>query len=213
MLNIRPFVCNMLQENCFIVNDETSEAVIIDCGAYFEDERQAIVSYIRNNHLKPRHLLCTHGHFDHCFGNDTIWHEFGLQPEVASEDEWLMDISRQMHDMMGVDYPGEVPPIGRFLNKDDTITFGSHSLKVLPTPGHTPGGVCFYCQEEKVVFTGDTLFHQSIGRTDFDRGSWNQLMDSLKTVVAKLPADTTVYCGHGPKTTIGTELSCNPYLR
>ena len=213
MLSIRPFVCNMLQENCFIVSDETAEAVIIDCGAYFTDERQAIVSYIRDNHLKPIHLLCTHGHFDHCFGNDTIWREFGLKPEVSQADEWLMDISHQMKDMMGVDYPNEVPPLGRFLQDNDTITFGSHQLNVLLTPGHTPGGVCFYCKEEKVVFTGDTLFHQSVGRTDFDRGSWEQLMNSLTTVIAILPADTTVYCGHGPQTTIGTELRINPYLR
>ena len=216
MLSIKTFVCNMLQENCFVVSDETCEAVIIDCGAYFEDEREAIVRYIRGNNLTPRHLLCTHGHFDHCFGNDTIWREFGLQPEVAAPDEWLMDISHQMHDMMGVDYPREVPPYTLLPTPQadsPRISFGTHQFSVLPTPGHTPGGVCYYCEEEKVVFTGDTLFHQSVGRTDFDGGSWEQLMQSLTTVVAKLPADTTVYCGHGPQTTIATELRCNPYLR
>lgn len=83
---------------------------------------------------------------------------------------------------------------------------------MLHTPGHTPGGLCFYCEEEKLVFTGDTLFRQSVGRTDFERGSWEQLVDSLHRVVAKLPPDTTVLCGHGPQTTIGQELKTNPYL-
>lgn len=211
-LEIKGFVCNMLQENCFVVSDETDEAVVIDCGAYFEDEREAIVKYIRDKRLKVKHLLCTHGHFDHCFGNDTIWREFGVEPEVSAQDEWLMDIGSQMKQMMGVDYQREVPPTGRLLNGGDIITFGHHQLKVIETPGHTPGGICFYCEEGNVLFTGDTLFHQSIGRTDFERGSYNQLMESLKTV-ASLPEDTIIYCGHGPQTTIGTELRCNPYLR
>ena len=211
MMEVKEFVCNMLQENCYVVNDETGEAVVIDCGAYFEDEREAIVEYIKNKELTVKHLLCTHGHFDHCFGNDTIWREFGVKPEVSAEDEWLMDIGRQMRQMMGADYQREVPPVGRKFKGDEVITFGNHQLKVMETPGHTPGGVCFYCESEKVVFTGDTLFHQSIGRTDFERGSYTQIMESLK-MLAKLPTETTVYCGHGPQTTIGTELRCNPYL-
>ncbi len=213
MLQIKNFVCNTLQENSYVVSDETSEAVIIDCGAYFDDERKAIVNYILERNLKPTHLLCTHGHFDHCFGNDTIWHEYGLKPEVMAEDEWLMDIKSQMKSMMGIDYQREVPPTGHLLKAGEIITFGTHQFTVLSTPGHTPGGVCFYCEAEKVVFTGDTLFRMSVGRTDFDRGSWEQLMKSLTTVIAHLPADTTAYCGHGPQTTIGDELRYNPYLR
>lgn len=211
MMEVKEFVCNMLQENCYVVNDETSEAVVIDCGAYFEDEREAIVEYIKSKNLKVRHLLCTHGHFDHCFGNDTIWRAFDVKPEVSAKDEWLMDIGSQMRRMMGTSYDREVPPTGKLLNDGNVVRFGNHELKVMETPGHTPGGVCYYCEEEKVVFTGDTLFHQSIGRTDFERGSYTEIMKSLRTL-ARLPEDTTVYSGHGPRTTIGTELRCNPYL-
>lgn len=213
MLNIKRFVCNMLQENCYVVSDESSEAVIIDCGAYFEDERQAVVGYIRNNGLKLTHVLCTHGHFDHCFGNDTLWYEFGLQPEISADDEFLCDIDQQMHSMMGVHYDRESAPVRRFLTTGDAITFGTHSLKILPTPGHTPGGVCFYCAEEHVVFTGDTLFKMSMGRTDFDGGSWPQMLQSLTQTLANLPEQTVVYPGHGPETTIGQELRLNPYMR
>ena len=89
-MKIESLVCNMLQENCYVVSDETKECVIIDCGAFYEEERRALVEYIRNNDLKPVHLLATHGHLDHNFGNDTIFKEFGLKPEIAQADEaWI----------------------------------------------------------------------------------------------------------------------------
>lgn len=201
----------MLQENTYVVSDETREAVVIDCGALYEEERQAIVNYIDKQQLKPVHLLCTHGHFDHNFGNDTIWHTYGLKPEVAVEDEALMDLKTQVEQMIGTGYQNDVPPIGRLLSTDDTISFGSHQLTILPTPGHTRGSVSFYCQSESIVFTGDTLFHMSIGRTDFPGGSWQQMADSLK-LLATLPDETKVYSGHGEPTTIGEERQYNPYI-
>ncbi len=213
MLDIKTFVCNMLQENCYVVSDDTRECVIIDCGAYYDSERRAIVDYIREHQLKPVHLLCTHGHLDHTFGNDTLYDTFGLKPELHSEDEFLAkDLSQQAADMFGMPYDRPTPPIGHFLEADEQVSFGTHHFTVLHTPGHTPGGLCFYCQEEKVVFTGDTLFRMSVGRTDFERGSWEALIISLRTVLATLPADTVAYCGHGPNTTIGEEKSMNPYL-
>lgn len=213
MIQVKSFVFNMLQENCYIVSDDTREAVVIDCGAYYDAERQAVVNYIREHQLTVRHLLCTHGHFDHCFGNDTVWHAFGVGPEISEKDSSLMDLDAQMRSMMGVGFDRESVPVQRFFDEVEVITFGNHRLQVLPTPGHTPGGVCFYCEEEKLVFTGDTLFYMSVGRTDFDGGSWNDLHDSLTKVLAKLPTDTTVLPGHGPRSRIGQELRMNPYLR
>lgn len=213
MIKVRRFVCNMLQENAYVVSDESSEAVVIDCGALYDVERNAIIRYIKDNKLKPVHLLCTHGHFDHVIGNDTITREFGLKPEVAAEDEHLMDLKKQLKDMMGMDYDNEVPPTGRLLTADDTISFGTHSITILPTPGHTPGSVTFYLETEQVAFTGDTLFKMSIGRTDFEGGSWADMTNSLINVLAKLPANTKVYPGHGEPTTIGDELRYNPYMR
>ena len=211
MITIKRFVCNMLQENTYVLSDESSEAVIIDCGALYDEERAAIVGYVKENQLKPVHLLCTHGHFDHNFGNDTIWREFGLKPEVAAEDEWLMDIKAQVRQMIGTDYQHEVPPVGRLLSAGDVITFGSHQLAVMATPGHTRGSVTFYCEAEKAAFTGDTLFQMSIGRTDFESGSPAEMAVSLRQLSA-LPADTAVYAGHGNPTTIGDEVRHNPYM-
>lgn len=211
MIDIKCFVCNTLQENTYVVSDETREAVVIDCGALFDEERAALVNYIKENDLKPVRLLSTHGHFDHNFGNDTIWRAFGLTPDVAAEDEWLMDIKQQVGQMIGIDYQREVPPVGRLLSEHDVVSFGSHRLTVIATPGHTRGSVTFYCEAEQAAFTGDTLFRMSIGRTDFESGSHSDMMNSLKKLAA-LPAGTKVYAGHGASTTIGDELCHNPYM-
>ncbi len=212
MIKIKTFVCNMLQENCYVMSDETNEAVIIDCGAFYPEEQQAIAGYIEREQLTPVRLIATHGHFDHNFGNSFVWHRYGLKPEVTAEDLPLMDIRRQMRSMMGMDYEIEQAPTGRLLNTKDDVTFGSHRLRVLPTPGHSRGSVTLYCDAEHVAFTGDTLFRMSIGRTDFEGGSWSEMCNSLKQVLAALPADTKVYPGHGPLTTIGEEVQYNPYM-
>lgn len=212
MIKIKTFVCNMLQENCYVMSDETNEAVIIDCGAFYPEEQQAFADYIEREQLTPVRLIATHGHFDHNFGNSFVWHRYGLKPEVTAEDLPLMDIRRQMRSMMGMDYEIEQAPTGRLLNTKDDVTFGSHRLRVLPTPGHSRGSVTLYCEAEHVAFTGDTLFRMSIGRTDFEGGSWSEMCNSLKQVLAALPADTKVYPGHGPLTTIGEEVQYNPYM-
>lgn len=213
MLNIKTFMCNLLQENTYVVSDDTKECVIIDCGAYYEEERTAITQYIDNEGLKPVHLLCTHGHFDHNFGIDTIYHAYGLKAEIAEEDGFLInDIPGQFLRMIGVPLKREYPPVGRYFEPNEVIRFGHHELKILKTPGHTPGGVVFYCEAEGIAFSGDTLFRMSVGRTDFEGGSYKELAESLKNVIAKMPAETTVYSGHGPKTIISDELKYNPYL-
>lgn len=212
MLTIQRFECNMLQENCYIISDETKECVICDCGAYYPAERAAIVDYIRDNGLTPVHLLCTHGHIDHNFGNNTIFDEFGLKPEVHNEDQYLMDmLAEQAEALVGITLDYAMPPVGKYFGDGDEITFGSHRLKVIETPGHSKGSVFFYCPEEAIALSGDTLFRNSIGRTDYLGGSMFQIIQSLR-MICQLPDNTVVYPGHGPQTTIGTELSSNPYL-
>lgn len=213
-MNIKRFVCNPLQENCYVVSDDTLECVIIDCGAYYQDEKDALANYIRENKLKPVHLIATHGHLDHNFGNAFIFSEYGLKVEVCSEDDYLIEhMPEQALDLFGMRIEEEQPEVGRWLKDGDTITFGNHTLKILQTPGHTPGSVLLYCEDEHTVFSGDTLFRMSIGRTDFDGGSWQQMENSLKNIVAHLHKETIVLSGHGPQSTIADELIYNPYLR
>ena len=211
-MKIESLVCNMLQENCYVVSDETKECVIIDCGAFYEEERRALVEYIRNNDLKPVHLLATHGHLDHNFGNDTIFKECGLKPEIAQADEaWITNYKEQAMKLYGMTLEMEMPEVGHLLSDKEKIQFGNHTLEVMETPGHSPGSVVFYCEEENVLFTGDTLFQMTIGRTDLEGGSMMQIIQSLR-IIAQLPDNTKVYPGHGYTTTIGYELSRNPYM-
>ena len=213
MINIKTFAFNLLQENTYVVSDDTLECVIIDCGAYYDDERRAITDYISSQGLKPVRLLATHGHWDHNLGIDTIYQTYGLRVEAAKEDDFIIsDIPHNFQSIIGAPLRREYPAVGRFFTPDEVIRFGHHSLQVLKTPGHSPGSVVFYCAEEHTAFTGDTLFRMSVGRTDFDGGSYTQLMSSLANVLAKLPADTVILPGHGPQSTIDYELRYNPYL-
>ena len=212
MLNIKKFTCNMLQENCYVVSDETKECMIVDCGAFYPEERQAIGDYIRPNNLKPMHLVATHGHFDHNFGNDTIYKEFGLKPEIHRKDERLLQtIGDQAMTIVGANIDAEMPAAGRLLSENDTIEFGSHKFVVIETPGHSPGGVFYYCKEENVAFSGDTLFKGSIGRTDFVGGSMFMLIQSLR-MISQMPDEVKLLPGHGPETSIGEEVAHNPYI-
>ena len=214
MISIKTFAFNLLQENTYVVSDDTLECVIIDCGAYYDDERKAITEYIDSQGLKPVHLLATHGHWDHNLGIDTIYQNYGLQVEAAKEDDFIItDIPRNFQSIIGAPLRREYPPVGRYFTPDEIIRFGNHSLQVLMTPGHSPGSVVFYCAEEHTAFTGDTLFRMSVGRTDFDGGSYTDLMASLANVLAKLPSDTVILPGHGPQSTIDYELHYNPYLQ
>ena len=213
-LNIKKFIVNPIQENMYVVSDDSLEAVIIDCGAFYPAERQAVVSYLQTSRLKPVHLLCTHGHLDHCFGNITIYQHYGLKAEVCADDEFLItQLSDQARGMFGFQLQDQEPPVGTYLTGGDTICFGTHTLSVIPTPGHTPGSCVFYCKEEAVAFTGDTLFRMSVGRTDFERGSYSDLMQSMQRLRELLPPETRLLAGHGPDTTMSAELRDNPYLR
>lgn len=204
----------MFQENCYVVNDETKECVIIDCGAFYEEEKQAIVNYIINNELNPKHLICTHAHIDHNFGNYTIYKAFGLSPEVCNDDKILMGkLREQAYNFIGMNYNETIPEVGKYFNEKDTIQFGSHKLNILKTPGHTPGSVLFYNTNESVAFSGDTLFKMSIGRTDFEFGSYDEIIKSLKKISLQIPAGTTILPGHGERTTLQDEITYNPYFK
>ena len=212
MLKIQTFEVNPLHENCYVVSDDTKECVIIDCGAFTESEQEAIITYINKNGLKPVHNLGTHGHLDHHFGDAAILSAFNLLPEVSDGDEVLMQHSKEAAlQMLGMDLNIDLPAGELRLTENNTISFGSHTLRIIRIPGHSRGSVSFYCAEENVLFTGDTLFKGSIGRTDFPGGSMFQIISSLREL-AQLPDTTIVYPGHGPQTSIGFELAHNPYI-
>ena len=186
-------------------------AVIIDCGAYSPEEQRAISHYITTARLTPRHLLCTHGHFDHIFGNQYIHDTYGLQPQLhANEAATYAAAAEQMQTFLHRDLPLQTPTPGRLLQDGDVIALGQHQLRVIATPGHTPGGVCIRCGE--ALFTGDTLFRGTCGRTDLPGGSTEEILRSLKKL-CELPGDYEVYPGHMEQSSLERERNFNYYCR
>ena len=213
-MDIKRFEVNPLCENCYVVSDDTKEAIIIDCGCSDEYEWVDIKKYIASNDLQVKHLLNTHLHFDHVWGNTFVHRDLGLRPAANYEDLHIYEhMDEQIRSVVGVGIPHPpLPPLGTSLLDGSEVTFGNTTLKVLATPGHSRGCICFYAEKDKVLFSGDTLFCGSCGRTDLEGGSYKDIEQSLLKL-ATLPDDTQVFCGHGPSTTIGREKQYNPYLR
>ena len=207
------FTCNPIQENTYLLwDEETLEAAIVDCGAWNRHEEQLLEGSIKAHGLKLKYALQTHAHFDHTFGLPFVYRTWGLKP-IFHIDE--AETYRQMPNMaaqFGLNIGGGMPPIERLLNDGDELKLGESIVRLIHTPGHTPGSASFYCPEEGFVLCGDTLFQGSIGRTDLPGGSFEAEIDSIQNKLFMLPDETTVLCGHGPSTTIGYEKQGNYYL-
>lgn len=211
MIQIKKFTFNPVQENTFIVFDETGECVIIDAGCYFGDECQELDQFIVEKQLKPVRLINTHCHFDHIMGVTHCRSKYHIPFEIHPDEESLIDHAVEQGDLFGIPMEPVDDP-DAYLKEGDQITFGNSYLQVIAAPGHSPGGVVFYNPEQKILFAGDVLFYGSIGRTDLPGGSFEQLIGNIKTKLLTLPEETMVFCGHGPQTTIGFEKKNNPFL-
>jgi len=199
-------VVGPLQVNCFILADEkTREAVVIDPG----DDAQDILLIIKEKGLKVLYIVNTHGHFDHIGANKAIKEATGAEILIHEGDSAVLASAPSQSAMFGMKSVSS-PSADRFVKHGDVIRAGEVSLRVLHTPGHSPGGICLL--EEGIVFTGDALFAGSIGRTDFPGGDLATLLRSIKTNLLTLPDDTKVFSGHGPASTIGDERRENPFL-
>lgn len=214
MLYNKSFQVNPLGENCYVVSDDTGEAVIIDCGCFTKNEWNNIKAYIDTNNLKPVHLLDTHLHFDHCLGNHFVKDDYGLYPEANDKDLFLYNnMENQLYNFfMECNIDFTMPPLAKAFSDNDTITFGNHKLKVMTTPGHSPGSVVFYCEEEDMLWSGDTVFMGSVGRCDLEGGNYKDMLLSISNKIKTLPPSTVVFPGHGPSTTIADEMDYNPYF-
>ncbi len=205
MLLIR-LIVGPLQVNCFILADEkTKEAVVIDPG----DDAQAILKIIKEKDLKVKYVVNTHAHFDHVGANKAIKEATGAELLLHEADAPLLAAAANQSRSFGMD-PVSSPAADRYVEQGDVLSAGEVSLKVLHTPGHSPGGISLL--ENGMVFTGDALFAGSIGRTDFPGGDLMTLIRSIRTQLMVLPDDTKVFSGHGPATTIGEERRENPFL-
>ena len=212
-MKIKKFEFNMFPVNCYVLWDETLEAVVIDAGCFYEEEKQMLKNYIISKGLKVKHLLNTHLHCDHIFGYRFMWQEFGLKAEAGQLDEfWIAQAPAQSR-MFGFKFDEEPVELGKYLCDGDVISFGNTQLEVIHVPGHSPGSMVFYSKEDNCLFTGDVLFQGSIGRADLAGGNFDELREHICSRLFILPPETTVYPGHGDSTTIGIEKVENPFFR
>lgn len=204
-MKIKKFEVGPLFVNCYIIYDErTKEAVVIDPG----DEPDLILDFIKEENLNLKYILCTHGHFDHIGSVKELRDETGAKVVLHEKDIEIYRNSPQIAmQFFGIEIePQPEPDI--LIKNGEILNTGNIQLTVIHTPGHSPGSVCFYT--DGYIFTGDTLFAGSVGRTDIIGGSMNELLNSLKKI-ASLPDETIVFPGHGPKTKIGIEKKTNPF--
>ena len=209
----KAFTFNPVGENTYLIWDEDSrEAAIIDAGMSNQRENAIISDFIANDKLKLKYALQTHMHFDHIWGLSFIEETYGLKPLCHAADESIYRDAPEMTTMFRLSMNWNLPAIERYLNEGETLQLGDTVIKVLHTPGHTPGGLSFYIESAHTLFTGDTLFKGSIGRTDLPGGNLTDELNSIKNKIITLPPETIIYSGHGPESNIKWELMNNPYL-
>ncbi len=212
MLHIEVFTFNPVQENTYLIYNDKGNAIIIDPGCYFSAEQEMLQSFLEVNGLKALQLINTHCHLDHVFGNKWVHKTFGLELYIHPLEEKVLEFAPQSGMKWGLPFENYNGPL-HFIHEGDTIKLDEDELKVLLTPGHSPGSVSLYCAAQQFIIAGDALFNESIGRTDLPGGNHATLINAIKTQLLVLPNETKVYSGHGKSTTIGHEKLYNPYLQ
>jgi|TARA_B110000438_G_scaffold19878_1_gene18240 hydroxyacylglutathione hydrolase len=210
-LMINGLVVGVFQENCWIIgNKKTGEAICIDPG----DEPQKILDLAKDMSVKIKYIVNSHAHVDHIMGVAGVFEKtesnFLLNKNDLSllQNGWMDSAER-----LGIGTEQAPPDPTGFVNEGDRVAVSGLSLQVIETPGHTPGSVSYYCQEAKILFSGDTLFKASIGRTDFPGGDYGQEMTSICDKLLQLPEETVVLPGHMEETSIKFEKEHNPFVR
>lgn len=206
---VKALTFNPLETNCYLIADNDGAVAVVDPGCYGDKEAAALEEALDG--LRPEAILLTHGHPDHVYGVARLARKYGIPVMLSADDKYIMERCGTLASMFGlhdVDLGFTTVPV----SDGDLVKVGRLELRAMATPGHTPGGVSWYCASEKVVFSGDSLFAGSIGRTDMPGGDYDFLMDSILHKLMTLPEDTLVLPGHGPETTIGREAATNPFL-
>jgi len=211
-MRIKKFVFNYFAENTFIIWDEISrEAAIIDPGCSVEEEENIIKDFILTEKLKPVYLLNTHCHIDHVLGNAFIKENYNLEFFAPKGDVFLLDLMQEHAESFGLTIK-QSPKPDALLSESKKLFIGTIPIKFISTPGHTPDGYCFFFEKERICFTGDTLFQDSIGRTDLWGGDYDTIITSIKQKLLTLPDNIIIYPGHGDNSTIGYEKANNSFL-
>ena len=213
MLHIQQFIFNPFGENSSVVWDDKGNCAFIDPG-YEDAEREQLVAFVESNGLEPVCIMLTHGHFDHIYGLADLVKTYGIPVYMDKKETYSFEHTNPYvcgnYGLPLADIPEE--GAFRYISEGDIIEVGDLHFEVLETPGHSVGGVCFLERNEKVLFSGDTLFAGAIGRTDQPGGDYDLLMKSIFEKLMILDGSVTVIPGHGPETSIATERMTNPFL-
>lgn len=211
MLHIKNLVFNFIGVNTYILSDDTKEAVIIDPGNSNEEENKRLETYINQEGLQVKYLINTHPHIDHVLGNDYSRKTFGAKLVMHKAGLPIYNNAFAYCIAFGLQHDA-FPAPDQYVAEGEVLTFGKQQLHIIETPGHADGSICLIHKEENIIFVGDVLFEGSIGRTDLPTGNYDLLMNNISNKLLTLPADMTVYSGHGNLTSIGKEKKENPYL-
>ena len=211
-MNVVKFVFNPIQENTYIVWDETKECIIIDAGNMSAREDKVLAEFIEEQGLKPVLAVNTHCHFDHILGVEFLKMTYGVKFAASSADLDLLRSGRASGAMFGMELGALPEEIDIDLATTEEVKFGNTTLRVIATPGHSKGCVSLLHEESKSLFTGDTLFRESIGRTDLPGGDYSWIMNSILEKIMPLGDEVQVYPGHGDTTDIGHESMYNPFV-
>lgn len=206
------FQFNPFQERGVLLWDRTGRAAIVDPGFYDEDEAGRLFGEISSRNLTPECILLTHGHFDHIYGVAQCVSRYHVPVYMSDADKQMVEVSAEFAEHFSMKAPDTGFETVN-VNDRDTVKFGETTLKVLTSPGHTPGSVCYFAEHDRILFSGDTLFAGSIGRTDMPGGDYDKLIVSLMEKIMILDSDVQVVPGHGPVTNIGHERTHNPFLQ
>ena len=208
-MKIHTLVLGMVQTNVYVlIQEESREAVLFDPG----DVPERICDYLNQNQLEAKAVCLTHGHFDHILAVPELQKKLSVPVYASAREENLLSSGELNESLAACRREVTVKP-DRMLKDGEVFEAAGFQIMMIDTPGHTEGSCCYYLKEEKVLFSGDTLFEGSVGRTDLHTGSMNELMRSIKEKLSPLPDDTEVYPGHGGMTTIGDERKWNPFWR
>ena len=211
-MKIKSFTFNPFQENTYVIYDETKECIIIDPGCYTKEEQTTLKQFIISEELKPVKLINTHCHIDHILGNKFASEEWDIELYMHKADLPLLENAGNIGKMYSLEnYEGSPYP-KKFLYDGDILTLGKSSFEILFTPGHAPGHICLYSQDNNLLISGDVIFQKSIGRTDLPGGDYDTLIQSIINKIFPLPNETQIFCGHGPSTNLGFEKEHNPFL-
>lgn len=210
-MEIITLTSNPFQVNTYIVVGDNNEAIIIDPGCSSISEKKQCIDEIQKRGLLPKKILLTHAHIDHILGAGYLQQFFKIDVLTHKDSAYFLNEAMDSARLFGLTLDS-LPFVEHYLDDKQTIGIAGIDMKILETPGHAAGSLCFYAEKQNVIFTGDVLFMQSIGRTDLPTGNHKQLLENITTKLLSLPENTVVYPGHGQPTTIGEEKQFNPFF-